>query len=482
MPGGKIILSIAGIRFFLFIRPKKQLVMAKLNRRSFLQQTALAGAALALSTDDAAAKMPDLQSQIRNPKSPLRNKINLGFIGTGLRGQDHVELALLRDDCEVVAIADPDPRMIANCLKLFEKSGKKKPVVYDQGNYDYQRLLADKNVDAVVIASPWEWHTQQCVAAMKAGKYVAAEVGGGFSLDECWQLVNTHEETGAHLMFLENVCYRRDVMAVLQMVREGLFGELMHLEGGYQHDLRGVKFNDGVSPYNAGVEFGEKGFSEAKWRTKHSVHRNGDLYPTHGVGPVAMMANINRGNRFLYLTSTASKARGLHDYIVNHPNGGPAHPNASVRFNLGDVVTSILKTSNGETVLLSHDTGLPRPYSLGFRVQGTKGIWMDVNKSLLLDGKTKAHAWEEAQSWLDRYDHPLWRRYGNDAKTAGHGGMDFFVFHHFVECAKQNIAPQIDVYDAATWLAITPLSEAVHRYRQQPAGFSRFYQRPLDGA
>lgn len=173
--------------------------------------------------------MPDLQSQIRNPKSPLRNKINLGFIGTGLRGQDHVELALLRDDCEVVAIADPDPRMIANCLKLFEKSGKKKPVVYDQGNYDYQRLLADKNVDAVVIASPWEWHTQQCVAAMKAGKYVAAEVGGGFSLTQCWQLVNTHEETGAHLMF-ENVCYRRDVMAVLQMVREGLFGELMHLE------------------------------------------------------------------------------------------------------------------------------------------------------------------------------------------------------------------------------------------------------------
>ena len=448
--------------------------MAKLNRRSFLQQTALAGAALALSTDDAAAKMPDLQSKIRNPHSPLRNKINLGFIGTGLRGQGHVELALLRDDCEVVAIADPDPRMIADCLKLFEKSGKKKPVVYNQGNYDYQRLLADKNVDAVVIASPWEWHTQQCVAAMKAGKYVGAEVGGGFSLDECWQLVNTHEETGAHLMFLENVCYRRDVMAVLQMVREGLFGELMHLEGGYQHDLRGVKFNDGVSPYNAGVEFGEKGFSEAKWRTKHSVHRNGDLYPTHGVGPVAMMANINRGNRFLYLTSTASKARGLHDYIVNHPKGGPDHPNAAVRFNLGDVVTSILKTSNGETVLLSHDTGLPRPYSLGFRVQGTKGIWMDVNKSLLLDGKTKAHAWEEAQSWLDRYDHPLWRRYGNDAKTAGHGGMDVFVFHHFVECAKQNIAPQIDVYDAATWLAITPLSEASIATGSSPQAFPDF--------
>ncbi|MCK6695893.1 MAG: Gfo/Idh/MocA family oxidoreductase, partial [Thermoanaerobaculia bacterium] len=198
--------------------------MAKLNRRSFLRQTTLAGAALTLPAANAVATP---QSVIRNPKSAIK----LGFIGTGMRGQGHVELALLRDDCEVTAIADPDPRMVADCLKLFEKSGKKKPAVYDKGDYDYQRLLGDKNIDAVVISSPWEWHTRQCVEAMKAGKYVGTEVGGGFSLDECWQLVNTHEETGVHLMFLENVCYRRDVMAVLQMVREGLFGELIHLEG-----------------------------------------------------------------------------------------------------------------------------------------------------------------------------------------------------------------------------------------------------------
>lgn len=400
--------------------------MSKLNRRSFLQKAALAGAAVTLPGTTTLANVSS--AALRTPHSTHRTRINLGFIGTGLRGQDHVAEALLRNDCEVVAIADPDPLMVGNCLKMIEKSGKKKPAVYDKGDHDYLRLLEDKNVDAVVIASPWEWHTQQCVAAMKAGKYVGTEVGGGFSLDECWQLVNAHEETGVHLMFLENVCYRRDVMAVLQMVREGLFGELIHLEGGYQHDLRGVKFNDGASPYNSGVEFGEKGFSEAKWRTKHSVHRNGDLYPTHGIGPAAMMANINRGNRFLFLTSTASKARGLHNYIVNHPKGGPNHPNASVGFNLGDVVTTIIKTSNGETVLLSHDTGLPRPYSLGFRVQGTKGIWMDVNRSLLLDGQTKPHTWEEAQSWLDRYDHPLWRRYGKEAKKPKPRGMAEWTF------------------------------------------------------
>jgi predicted dehydrogenase len=447
----------------------------KLDRRSFLQNTALAGAALAVPTvlkSETSENQPIEAPAIFSGKP--KDKIRLGFIGTGYRGQSHVEVAMLRDDCEITAIADPDPLMVADTLKMIADKGRKKPTVYDKSPQDYLNLVADKNVDAVIIASPWEWHSQQAVAAMRAGKYVGIEVCGGFSLDECWQLVNVQEETGVPLMFLENVCYRRDVMAVMQMVREGLFGELMHLEGGYQHDLRGVKFNDGITAYNSGVEFGEKGLSEAKWRTKHAVHRNGDLYPTHGVGPIAMMTGINRGNRFVSLTSTASKARGLHEYIVNHPKGGANHPNAKVLFNLGDIVTTVLKTSNGETMLLSHDTGLPRPYSLGFRVQGTNGIWMDVNQSLHIEGKSKPHAWEEAQAWLDKYDHPLWKRYGNDAKTAGHGGMDFFVFHHFVESAKRGIQPQLDVYDAATWLAITPLSEASIATGSTPQAFPDF--------
>ena len=444
----------------------------KLDRRSFLQNTALASAALVLPNLGHAENATSTNPPVK--QSPFRSRLRIGFIGVGLRGQDHVEAALRRDDCEIAAIADPDPGMVAMCLKMIEEKGRKKPEVYDKDDHDYLRLLKDRNIDAVLIASPWEWHTQQCVAAMQAGKYVATEVCGGFSLDECWQLVNTHESTGSHLMFMENVCYRRDVMAVMQMVREGLFGELIHLEGGYEHDLRGVKFNDGKTPYDSGAEFGDKGYSEAKWRTKHSVHRNADLYPTHGVGPVAMMTNINRGNRFLQLTSTSSKSRGLHDYIVNHPLGGPNHPNAKVLFNLGDKVTTILKTSNGETVMLSHDTSLARPYSLAFRVQGTRGIWMDLNKSLLLEGVTDAHKWTEAKSWLEKYDHPLWKKYGADAKAAGHGGMDYFVFNHFVESAKRGQAPQIDVYDAATWLAITPLSEASIATGSSPQAFPDF--------
>jgi hypothetical protein len=259
-------------------------------------------------------------------------------------------------------------------------------------------------------------------------------------------------------MMLENVCYRRDVMAVLNMVRQGLFGEMIHLQGGYQHDLREVKFNDGVHPYGHGVEFGEKGFSEARWRTNHSVNRNGDLYPTHGIGPIAHYANINRGNRFVSLASFASKSRGLHNHIVKH--GGADHPNAKVKFKLGDVVTTSINCANGETVLLQHDTSLPRPYSLGFRVQGTEGLWMDVANSIYIqDRSEKAHQWDKADEWLSKYDHPLWQRWSKSTEGAGHGGMDFFVLHSFVESVKRKVATPMDVYDAAAWSAITPLSE-----------------------
>jgi hypothetical protein len=297
------------------------------------------------------------------------------------------------------------------------------------------------------------------IGSLESGiKYVGTEVVLGITLQDHWDVVRAAEKYEAHVMMLENVCYRRDVMAVLNMVRQGLFGEIVHLQGGYQHDLREVKFNDGVRPYGGGVEFGEKGFSEARWRTEHSVHRNGDLYPTHGIGPIAHYININRGNRFLTLSSFSSKARGLHDYIVK--KGGADHPNAKVKFQLGDVVTTQIKCAGGETILLQLDTNLPRPYSLGFRVQGTEGLWMDVNKGIYIEGKSaKPHQWDDAKTWLDKYDHPLWARWSKETAGAGHGGMDFFVIHSFVESVKRKLPTPMDVYDAAAWSAITPLSE-----------------------
>lgn len=422
-----------------------------LNRRAFLQSSVLAGAGLAVPTSTVEA------FNIARTKS--KSTIRLAVLGSGMRGQSHIELALNRDDCEVTAIADIQPVMIEKTKELFKQKNKPLPKVYDQGERDYLRLLEEEDVDAVLIATPWRWHTEMITASMRAGKYVGSEVCGGFSLDECWDIVRTHEETGKHLFFLENVCYRRDVMAVLNMVRQNLFGELLYLEGGYQHDLRGVKFNDGQTPYDSGVEFGEKGYSEAKWRTFHSVHRNGELYPTHGIGPVANYININRGNRFLQLTSMATKSRGLHEYILNHEKGGPGHPNAKVEFKLGDKVTTMIQCNNGEVVTLHHDTNLPRPYSLGFRVQGTKGLWMDLNQSLHIEGVSPKHQWEPAEPYLEKYDHPLWKRLEQKAVGAGHGGMDFFLLNAFIESAKLDAPPPIDAYDAAAWLAITPLSE-----------------------
>lgn len=403
-----------------------------------------------------------------------KDKVRLGFIGVGARGLTTLKLALERNDTEVTSICDTDPITLKRASDMIAKAGKREAKVFTGNDLAYKTMLEDKNLDAVIISTPWEWHTPMSLDAMNAGKAVGCEVAGAMSLDECWQLVRTHERTQTPFMILENVCYRRDVMAILNMTRQELFGEMIHLEGGYQHDLREVKFNDGIKYYGGGVEFGDKGYSEARWRTTHSVHRNGDLYPTHGIGPIGSYINNNRGNRFEYLTSMSSKARGLHDYIVNHPKGGPDHPNAKVKFRLGDVVTTHIMTSNGETITLTHDTNLPRPYSIGFRVQGTKGLWMDLNKSLHIEGISPAHKWEDAEPYLKEYDHPLWKKYASDAAGAGHGGMDWFVLNAFIEAFKNKEPMPLDVYDHASWSAITCLSEQSIAQGSEPQSFPDF--------
>ena len=391
-----------------------------------------------------------------------RPRLRLAIIGTGMRGQVLLQELIRRDDVDVVALCDIEPIMLKRALVQLAKAGRPAPWTCgeDRDEFAYRRLLDRPGLDGVIIATPWEWHAPMAIDAMNARVPVGCEVVAGVTLQDHWDVLRAQQRSGTSYMLLENVCFRRDVMAVLQMVRAGLFGELVHLQGGYQHDLRGVKFNSGdpAQPYDSGVEFGERGWSEARWRTAHSVRRNGDLYPSHGIGPLAMATNIHRGNRFTHLNAFASKARGLHDYVARK-KGSPEHPNAAVKFSLGDVVTTTLACANGETILLQHDTSLPRPYSLGFRVQGTEGLWMDVNKSVHFEGRTRAHRWEDAQPWLDRHDHPLWRRFADAATGAGHGGMDFFVVHAFVEALKARAPMPIDIYDAVAWSAITPLSE-----------------------
>jgi hypothetical protein len=390
--------------------------------------------------------------------SPKMDKVRLAFIGVGLRGRNHLSQVMFRDDVEVVALCDIDPDAIKRSLDIISKNGRKSPALYGKSEKDYENMLKRDDIDGVVVSTPWEWHVPMSVASMKAGKYTAVEVSATVTLQESWDLVNASEESGSHCMILENVCYRRDVMSVLNMIRKGMFGEMLYAHCGYQHDLREVKFNDGKNAYGGGVEFGEKGFSEAKWRTQHSIDRNGDIYPTHGLGPVAHWLDINRGNKFNYLTSMATKARGLHKHIVD--KGGENHPNAKVKFKLGDIVTTSIQCENGENIVIIHDTNSPRPYSLGFRAQGTEGIWMDDNDSIYLQNVSpKAHVFEPFQKYQDAYDHPVWAKHAATAEKAGHGGIDFFVIRAFIEAIKNQTAPPIDVYDAAAWSAISPLSE-----------------------
>ena len=417
------------------------------NRRTFLQKTALASASLGLFPIE----------QYGFSSSAAANPLRVGLIGVGLRGTNHLNNLLLRKDIEVTALCDTDPARLELCAELIGKAGRAEAARFGDHELSYRDLLDLDTVDAVLISTPWQWHTPMAVDAMKAGKYTGLEVSAATTMEECWDLVNTHEATGTHLMLLENVNYRRDILAVLRMVREDVFGELVHFRCGYQHDLREVKFNNGEQAYGGGVEFGEKALSEARWRTDYSLKRNADVYPTHGLGPVAVMADINRGNRLVSLTSSATKAIGLHNHIVRQ--GGEDHPNAALKFKQGDVITTTLQTERGETIIITHDCNLPRPYSLGFRVQGANGLWEVDGSRLYIEGKSKPHRWDDAGPWLEQYDHPLWKRYGEYASGSGHGGMDFFVLNAFVESAKRGIAPPIDVYDAAAWSAVTPLSE-----------------------
>lgn len=421
------------------------------SRRQFIRTAALTTAATSVATTS-------VLPAILTGAKPAAPNVRLAFIGVGSRGRSHVEQAIYRSDVDIVAICDPAPEAISRTTAMIEKAGRKAPVAYGKGDEAFKDMLKRDDIDGVVIATPWEWHVPMAVATMNAGKYAGIEVSATVTLKESWDLVNASEKSGSPCMILENVCYRRDVLAVLNMIRKGMFGEMTYAHCGYQHDLRNIKFNDGKSISGIGAEFGEKGYSEAHWRTQHSVDRNGDLYPTHGLGPVAHWLDINRGNRFTHLTSTATKSRGLHKYVVD--KGGPNHPNAKVNFKLGDVVTTVIECANGENIVVIHDTNSPRPYSLGFRAQGTNGIWMDDNDMIYLEGVSpKPHSWEPFAAYQEKYDHPLWKRHAQTAENAGHGGIDFFVLRAFIESIKAKGPVPIDVYDAAVWSAISPLSE-----------------------
>lgn len=374
-------------------------------------------------------------------------KLRLGLIGLGGRGESLIDTLGVLESAAVVRVADPYADRVASAQeKLFGLTGKR-----PAGTGDYHEILAAPDVDAVIVSTSWNAHADVAVEAMRAGKYVGLEVGGAYDLEDCWRLVRTHEETGTQLMMLENCCYGERELALLNMVKAGVFGKLVHCEGGYQHDLRGEI---------------TRGRQNRHYRFSNFLHRNGELYPTHELGPIAGLLDLNRGNRMLTLCSMASSARGLDAWIGERE---PADSDLrQMSFAEGDVVNTLIKCAGGETILLTHDVSLPHPYSRLLKVEGTGGIYTECGDTVFLWDNVKEHCtgdpeeehqWEPFAPYLEKYGHPLWKKYRQQGVQKGHGGIDFLALSAFAEAASAGAEPPIDVYDAASWMAVTCLSE-----------------------
>jgi hypothetical protein len=286
---------------------------------------------------------------------------------------------------------------------------------------------------------------------MNAGKAVAMEVGGAYAVEQCWELVDTYERTGTPFMFLENCCFGKREMMVLNMVKQGLFGEIVHCEGGYRHDLR----------YEI-----SHGWDNRHYRLDNYINRNCENYPTHDLGPIAKVLNINHGNRLMTLTSMASKSAGLHDYIVSEKSDDEVLCN--MKFKQGDIVTTVIKCAGGETITLSLDTTLPRYYSRSFTVRGSKGMYEEATDSVFIDSpEARRHDYDwlktcarNAEEYYEKYKHPMWIEYEKAGVRGTHDGMDWLEFKCFFDCLESGEKMPVDVYDAATWMSITALSEA----------------------
>ncbi len=402
--------------------------MNGMSRRGFMQAGAAMGAALALGTGAA-------------QEAPKDKPVRVGMVGVGGRGTYLTKTLLEIPGVVLPAVCDINKEHAARAGKMIADASGKAPELYTNGERDWERLVAREDLDAVVTATPWEWHTPVMVAAMKAGKYGGTEVPAALTIDECWELVRTSEQTGMPCMMLENVCYFENALAILRMVREGVFGELIHAEAGYQHDGRFVFINDA---------------GELLWRGQHAIKTNGNVYPTHPIGPVAQWMNINRGDRFTRIVSMAAKSRGMKSYAAK--KFGADHPLAKQDYAMGDLNTSLIETENGCTVTLYLDLFTPRPYDLIFRLQGTKGIVMGAWDKIYLEDVSPKDTWEPFKPYMDKYMHPLWKDHNAGAITGGHGGGDYITVFEFVKAVRNKTQPPQDVYDAATWSAIVPLS------------------------
>ncbi|MDE0729642.1 MAG: Gfo/Idh/MocA family oxidoreductase [Longimicrobiales bacterium] len=416
------------------------------------------GAASGLSPTPAAADLDHQQQRPDLGPAPVKpfaadpiDIVRVGFVGVGGMGGAHVRNFLGLEGIEIVALCDIDSARNEEVSSWVTDDGRAPPAMYGRHETDFVRMCETEDLDLVFTATPWEWHVPVCVSAMENGKHAATEVPATYTTDDCWRLVEYAEKYRKHCVMMENCNYDRPEMMVFHMARLGLFGDILHAECGYLHDLREIKFSE---------------VGEGLWRRAHSMVRDGNLYPTHGLGPVANVMDINRGDQFEYLVSMSSPSQGLQEWaMANYPEN---HLKRRERYVLGDVNTTMIKTVRGRTIYLSHDTNLPRPYSRIHMVQGTKGLFQGYPHRVHIEGLSPGHEWQDWMDLRDKYDHPLWKDLEEQSEGAGHGGMDFIEDYRLVKCLREGKATDMNVYDAAAMSVITPLSEWSVANRSRP--------------
>jgi hypothetical protein len=424
-----------------------------MERRDFLKvagsAVALGSAALSSAQNTGKVKSrPKGNKSVADMVAPALNVVRVGFIGVGARGSGHVNQMCLIDGVEVKAICDTHaPSLERSVRNVVEKHKRPAPTAYGRDKDDYKRMLERKDIDIVIIATPWEDHARMAIDAMNSGKHAFVEVPIATNIEECWALVDASERNQKHCMMMENVNYGREELLVLNMVQKGVFGDLIHGEAAYIHDLRGQMHE---------VEHGT-----GSWRTKHYARTNGNLYPTHGLGPVAHYMDINRGDAFDYMVSVGSPALMRNEYAKdNFPEG---HQWRQLNFTCADINTSIIKTKRGRTIMVQWDEQLPRPYTRHNFIQGTKGCWGGFPNRVAVEANGRsADSWMQGASlaeWYEKYEHPLYTRMGEESRrNGGHGGMDFLMLWRIVYCLRNAIPLDQDVYDGVAWSVVTPLS------------------------
>ena len=407
--------------------------MAKaMARREFLGWGVAAAGAAALPAFGAVAE--------EEPK-PIR----IGVVGTGGRGRSLLGTLLAMKGLAFPALCDINLENLGAAQDMVVAAGHPKPEGYSKDEVVFRDLMARDDLDAVLIATPWNWHTPMAVCGMRNGKYVGVEVPAALSFEECWELVNTHEETGVPCMMLENWSFRRDNLAVLNMIRAGLLGEIVHCHCAHSHDCIDHWFFDPQGNMRWGGEF--------------LVKYNRDQYPTHSLGPVLSWMNINCGDSFVTCTSTATASRAINHYFAK--KFGPDHPNAKRVYQQGDIVTSVIKTHGGKTIVVNYDMQLPRPYDNRWMIQGLEGLYDEDKSAVYIAGVSPGdYAWEPFAPYQEKYEHAWWQAMKDAAGDFGHGGTDYLELCKFLDAVRNKTQTPIDVYDSVAMSSLTPLSEA----------------------